>query len=231
MVKSILIVDDEQNLRDVTRAYLEKVNYQVFEAVDGLEALKIFDTEEIHLVILDVMMPKMNGIEFLEIIREYSDVPVIMLTAKVEETDLIKGIKLGADDYIKKPFSMRELMIRIEALVRRAYGRIESKVYTFREGNLVIDFGKMRVTKNGKSIEMTPNEFKIIKVFVENCELVLSRDQLIEKAFGLNFSGYDRTIDTHIKNLRQKIEDNAKTPTYIRTIYGMGYQFMKGDLS
>jgi len=229
MKKTILVVDDEKNVRDITKAYLENAGYNVLEAMNGEEAIHIFENEEIHLIILDVMMPKMNGMKVLEVIREYSMVPIIMLTAKVDEKDLISGMKTGADDYIKKPFSMRELMVRVEAIMRRVYQKREEKTLVFREGDLVIDILKMKVKKEGILIELTPNEFKILKVFVENYNIVLSREQLIEKAFGINFDGFDRTIDTHIKNLRQKIEDNHKSPTYIKTVYGMGYQFMKGD--
>lgn len=228
MNKTVLIVDDEKNVRDISRAYLEKAGYQVFEAENGEEALDIYYAEDIHLVVLDVMMPKMNGIECLEAIRQSSEVPIIMLTAKVEEQDLIKGIQKGADDYVRKPFSIRELMVRIEGMMRRVYGFSESKPKEFAEGDLVIDYEKMLVLKKNQKVDITSHELKILKVFTENCEIVLSREQLIEKAFGLNFDGFDRTIDTHIKNLRQKIEDNPKKPTYIRTVYGMGYQFLRG---
>lgn len=229
MKKTILVVDDEKNVRDITKAYLENAGYNVIEAINGEEAIHIFENKDIHLIILDVMMPKMNGMKVVEAIRKYSMVPIIMLTAKVDEKDLIRGIKTGADDYIKKPFSMRELMVRVEAIMRRVYPEETEKLITFRKGDLVIDIPEMKVKKEGTLIELTPNEFKILKVFIRNYNIVLSREQLIEKAFGINFDGFDRTIDTHIKNLRQKIEDNHKSPTYIKTVYGMGYQFVKGN--
>jgi len=227
MKRTILIVDDEKNVRDISKAYLENAGYSVLEASDGEEALEQFENNEVHLLILDIMMPKLNGVEVLKYIRESSDVPVIMLTAKVGESDLVDSMKSGADDYVKKPFSMRELVVRVEAMMRRVY-RHEKEELSLCGGRIAVNILKMKVLKDGELVDLTPNEFKILKVFIENQELVLSREQLIEKAFGMNFDGFDRTIDTHVKNLRYKLELNPKNPEMIKTVYGIGYQFFRG---
>lgn len=226
-MKRILVVDDEQNIRDIVAAYLVKDGYEVSIAKNGLEALELFDSEVIDLVVLDLMMPLMGGEEVCRRIREHSHVPIIMLTAKVSEDDAIKGIKGGADDYIRKPFSVRELMVRIHGIFRRL-SIDETKQSTTKLGDedVVIDFNKMTTTKRGNLITLTPNEYKILKVLVDNEEIVLTREQIIEKTFGVQFDGFDRTIDSHIKNLRQKLEDYPKKPIYIRTVYSVGYKLM-----
>lgn len=224
-MKHILVVDDEKNIRDVVGAYLIKEGYLVSYAADGKEAMTLFDSESIDLIVLDLMLPKMSGEEVCATIRKRSKVPIIMLTAKVEDEDVISGIAEGADDYIRKPFSVRELMIRIHAIFRRLEADAPMmEVYRFGE-DLVIDFDRMHVSKKQVELDLTPNEWKILKVLVANTDIVMSRDQIIEKTFGIQFEGYDRTIDTHIKNLRQKIEDDPKKPQYIKTIYSMGYKF------
>lgn len=225
-MKHILVVDDEKNIRDIVVAYLKKEGYQVSEAVNGKEAIEIFRAEQIDLILLDRMMPVMTGDEVCAHIRNSSKVPIIMLTAKVSDEDVIEGIQDGADDYIRKPFSVRELIVRIHALFRRTEtDEPFNEVYSFGSGDLVVDFKRMTFTKRGEAITLTPNEFKIFKVMITNSNIVLSREQIIEKTFGIQFDGYDRTIDTHIKNLRQKIEDEPKKPAYIRTVYSVGYKF------
>lgn len=232
MSYNILIVEDEQNILNVIRAYLEKENYTIFEAMDGEIALEIFNKEDIHLLILDLMLPKISGEEVCTRIRSISDVPIIMLTAKVDEDSRIDGLSIGADDYVLKPFSPRELVSRVKALLRRSYKigglqAFEGKMI-LDKGNLAIDTTKMLVIKNGKNIELTVNEFKVLEVLVSNPGQVFTREQLIQNAFGYEYDGFDRTIDTHIKNIRQKLEDNPKAPAYILTVYGMGYKF-EGD--
>ncbi len=225
-MKHILVVDDEANIREIVSAYLRKEGYQVSEAADGLEAVEIFAGTHIDLIVLDLMMPKMTGEEVCAKIRAKSKVPIIMLTAKVDDEEVIKGIAGGADDYIRKPFSVRELMIRIHAIFRRLDTDVPlSEFISLGDGDLVIDFKRMTFEKAGNPITLTPNEFKILKVLIANEGIVLNRDQIIEKTFGIQFDGFDRTIDTHIKNLRQKIEDDQKKPRYIKTIYSMGYKF------
>lgn len=229
-MKHILVVDDEQNIRDIVGAYLKREGYRVSLASNGAQAIEIFNMEVIDLVVLDLMMPKMTGEEVCKVIRRKSNVPIIMLTAKVQDEDVINGIKNGADDYIRKPFSVRELMIRIHAVFRRIDGDTPSMdLYRYGDDDLIIDFGRMKLVKKGQSLSFTPNEFKILKVLVANVGIVLSREQIIEKTFGIQFDGFDRTIDTHIKNIRQKIEDDPKKPVYIKTVYGMGYKFEEGS--
>ncbi len=227
MKKSILIVEDEKNILDVIKAYLLKEDFNVYEAMDGELALDIFKREEIHLIILDLMLPKISGIEVCKRIRTVSDVPTIILTAKSEENDKIEGLDIGADDYITKPFSPRELMSRVKALLRRSYREEHAspgKTISTGDGRIIVEFDRMMVRKDGEHVDLTPHEFKVLSAFFNHPEIVLSREQLIEAAFGYDYEGYDRTIDSHIKNIRQKLEDNPKTPVYIVTVYGVGYQ-------
>lgn len=225
--KKILVVEDEKRILDVVKAYLEKERFEVKTAIDGKEALDLFNSETFHIIILDLMLPKISGEKVCNHIRTYSDIPIIMLTAKVDEDDKIEGLAIGADDYITKPFSPRELVSRVKALLRRSYrdsNPLFEKV-SFNNKDLEVDINKMEVKKDGKILSLTANEFKILSALLANPGQVFSREQLIEKAFGIDYEGFDRTIDTHIKNIRQKIEDNPKEPKYILTIYGVGYKF------
>jgi len=225
--KTILVVDDEIKILEIVEAYLKKDGFQVRTATDGEAALDIFKKEKIHLVVLDLMMPKLSGEEVCRRIRTFSDVPIIMLTAKAEEEDKIQGLAIGADDYLTKPFSARELVGRINALLRRSY-RGESPladILVFNDGDLEVDIKKFQVKKKGKIVNLTPNEFKLLNILLANPGHVFTRDQLLEKAFGTDFEGFDRTVDTHIKNIRHKIEDNPKECKYILSIYGVGYKF------
>lgn len=224
---NVLVVEDEENISDVIVAYLENENFNTFVANDGRKALEIFAEEEIHLIILDLMIPLVSGEEVCKRIRATSNVPIIMLTAKTEEEDKITGLSIGADDYVSKPFSPRELIGRVKALLRRSYQGSNplAEKLSFNQVDLEIDVDKMEVTKAGTVVPFTLNEFKILLTFVSNVGQVLSREQLIESSFGYDYEGFDRTIDTHIKNIRQKIEDHPKTPKYIQTVYGAGYRF------
>ncbi len=207
-------------------AYLTKEGYHVSIASNGQEALELFKSESIDLIVLDLMMPIMSGEEVCQIIRQKSNVPIIMLTAKVSDEDVVNGIKGGADDYIRKPFSVRELVVRIYGLLRRlSNDEPLTDLSQLGDGDVVIDFAKMRTMKKEVEVSLTPNEYKILKVLIANAEIVLTREQIIEKTFGIQFDGFDRTIDTHIKNLRQKLEDNPKKPVYIKTVYSVGYKF------
>lgn len=228
-MKHILVVDDEVNIREITSAYLKKEGYKVSEAKDGVEAVEVFEHTSVDLIVLDLMMPRMTGEEVCAHIRKKSKVPIIMLTAKVEDEDVINGIAGGADDYVRKPFSVRELMIRIHAIFRRMDSdNSQSEVVELGEDDLYIDFSRMIFRKKGNDVSLTPNEYKILKVLIANEGIILNREQIIEKTFGIQFDGFDRTIDTHIKNLRAKIEDDPKKPVYIKTIYSMGYKFITG---
>ncbi|MDN6195052.1 MAG: response regulator transcription factor [Atopostipes suicloacalis] len=225
--ENILVVEDERNISDVIVAYLEKEAFNPLVAYDGEEAMDLFYNEEIHLIILDLMLPHLSGEEITRRVRSHSNVPIIMLTAKTEEEERISGLSIGADDYVSKPFSPRELMERVKALLRRSYQSrkpLAEKLY-FNEDDLEIDIGKMTVKKAGERVHLTSNEFQILQAFVSNINQVLSREQLIEHAFGYQYEGFDRTIDSHIKNIRQKIEDHPKSPNYIQTVYGAGYRF------
>lgn len=224
---NILVVEDEKNISDVIKAYLEKEKYNVFLAYDGRKAMDLFKNKDIHLIILDLMIPKLSGIEVCKEIRGFSNVPIIMLTAKTEEDDKIKGLSIGADDYVSKPFSPKELISRVKALLRRSYrdNTPLAENLSFNNGDLEINIDKMLVRKNENEIDLTVNEFKILLTLLSNPDQVLSREQLIQSSFGHDYDGFDRTIDTHIKNIRQKIEDNPKSPQYIKTVYGAGYKF------
>lgn len=225
----ILIVDDEQNILDVCKVYLEKEGFTIITAMDGERALNIFNNETIHLIILDLMLPKISGEKVCTTIRESSNIPIIMLTAKVDEDERIEGISIGADDYLTKPFSVRELVVRVKALLGRTYRNTipVTDVLVFNNGDLEVDINKFIAKKQHTNISLTTNEFKVLTVFITNPNQVLSREQIVDKAFGVDYEGFDRTIDTYIKNIRQKIEDNPKDPKYIVTIYGMGYKFIE----
>jgi len=223
----ILVVDDEQKVLNVIKAYLTKEGFEILTSMDGEDALSIFNNQPIHLIILDLMLPKISGEEVCSIIRATSSVPIIMLTAKSEEDNKIDGLAIGADDYITKPFSNRELVSRVKAIIRRTYrdNNPLAELLIINNGDLEINIEKLIIKKQGKSITLTSNEFKILIALLINPGQVFSREQLVNKAFGIDYDGFDRTVDTHIKNIRSKIEDDPKHPKYIISIYGMGYKF------
>jgi two-component system OmpR family response regulator len=222
----ILVVDDETKIVEVVESYLEKEGYTAVSANNGREALEVFRREEPDLVILDLMMPDMDGWEVCKRIRAMSNVPIIMLTAKSQVDDRIEGLSIGADDYVLKPFSPRELVARVRAILRRIEddGRA-ADILSFDEGRLKIDTIRHQVVKDGNMLELTKLEFNILKTLASNPGRVYSREMLINAVLGYDYDGYDRTIDTHIKNIRNKIEDDKKEPRYIKTIYGAGYKF------
>jgi DNA-binding response OmpR family regulator len=221
--ESILVVEDEKKIADIVRAYLEKEGYRVKPAETGEQALKLLK-DTVDLVILDLMLPDIQGEELCRIIRESSDVPVIILTAKSGEEDRIKGLGIGADDYVVKPFSPRELVARVKAQLRRS-GRTKKKLLSYNSGTLKIDVNNREVFREGSIVILTPTEFKILLSLAEQPGWVYSRDQLVTIAQGFDFEGYDRTIDAHVKNLRHKIEKDSREPEYIKTVYGVGYKF------
>ncbi|MDY3005502.1 response regulator transcription factor [Anaerococcus sp. AGMB00486] len=222
----ILIIEDEAGISKIIKSYLEKEDYEVYQAYDGEEGLKIFQQNEIDLVLLDLMIPKISGEEVIKEIRNKSEIPVIMVTAKVNEDDIVNGLKLGADDYMTKPFSPKELIQRIKTVLRRIekYNIPRADIIKTTDGRLEMDLEYNRFFKDGKEIFLTKNEFQIIKTLFSNPNKIFTREEIIELTFGYDYDAYDRAIDTHIKNIRQKIEDNPKKPTYIKTIYGMGYK-------
>ncbi len=225
--KSILVVDDEPKILEVVSALLESKGFRVFRADNGQTALDLFNHQNITMVILDLMMPGLSGEEVCAQIRKKSRVPIIMLTAKVEEENVVQGLGLGADDYITKPFGLKELYARVEALLRRTCDELVplTAYNSWRNGDLVIDFEKSTVLKKGNSIILTQSELKILSALIKYPGKVFTREELISIALGSDFDGYDRAIDSHIKNIRQKTEDDPKNPVYILTVHGLGYKF------
>ena len=225
--KKILVVEDEEKIMNVVKSFLESKGYFVLSAEDGRKAIELFEKENISMIILDLMLPYITGEEVCKIIRKKSRVPIIMLTAKSDEADMLKGLGIGADDYITKPFSLKALHARIEAVMRRAADHVEalSNQYLSQDGDLTIDFESHIITKQSKEIKLTPNEYKILTTLIKYPNKVFTRDELIVSALGEEYEGFDRTIDSHIKNLRQKIETDQKNPVYVRTIHGIGYKF------
>jgi len=224
MKKNFLVVDDQKEIVEVIKAYLEKEGYNVYTAYNGKQTFEIYENENIDFLILDLMLPDIKGEEILQKIRKTSQVPTIMLTAKSMEQDRINGLDIGADDYIVKPFSPKELLARIRAIFRRIEkNNVKNDILTI--GDLNINFESRQVTKSNNLIDLTKTEFDLLKLFVENTQKVFTRDELIIKVFGYDYEGYDRTIDAHVKNLRHKIED--KNNKYIKTVYGVGYKFLE----
>lgn len=221
---SVLIVEDEIKVVEAVRAYLENAGFEVSYALLGSAAINALKEKNFDLIILDLMLPDISGEEICRTIRKTSDTPIIMLTAKSSEDSKINGLNIGADDYLIKPFSPRELVARAKAVLRRFCQETERRMGDF-EGGLSIDYLTPAVYKDGSEVALTPNEFKILSFMSRNPGRYYSREQLIEKAIGASFDGYDRAVDSHIKNLRQKIEDNPKSPRYIVTQYGFGYKF------
>lgn len=215
---NILVVDDEKLIRNVIKDYLEHEGMEVHEAENGHVALRVFKEEKIDLVILDIMMPEMDGFEALKEIRKLSEVPVIMLTAMKEEIDKLHSFDMGVDDYVTKPFSPRELTARVKAILKRN-GKIK-ETYTYK--GLEIDYKGRKVTIDGKELELTPKEYEILTYFIDNKGIALSREQLLNVIWGYDFYGDDRTVDTHIKMLRRSLGNYRDL---IRTVRGMGYKY------
>lgn len=226
-VKKILVVDDEVKIVEVVKSYLENRGYSVDVAYSGKDALDKFEKVNPCLIILDLMLPDIPGEEICQMIRRKSRVPIIMLTAKVDEEDILRGLNIGADDYVTKPFSLRQLVARVEAVLRRVSDDPVplSSIISFNNGDLVIDTLKHEVKKNGNTVNLTPSEYKLLMTMIKYPDKTFAREELISMALGDDFDGYDRTIDAHIKNIRQKIESDPKNPKYILTVHGIGYRF------
>jgi DNA-binding response OmpR family regulator len=224
--RKVLVVDDEPKLAAVLDSYLQSAGFQTVSAGTGAQALRLFEAERPALVILDLMLPDIPGEEICRQLRARSRVPIIMLTARVEDADVVRGLGLGADDYVTKPFSPRQLMARVDAVLRRAAGSSPlARVMSFGEGDLLIDAVSGTVRKGGKGVGVTPRELRLLRLLAGNPGRVFSREELIDHALGEDFMGIDRTIDAHVKNLRQKIEDHPGQPRYILTVHGIGYKF------
>ena len=221
---NILIIEDEEKVSEILKAYLQKEGYNVYCTTKGLDGIKLFNKFEFSLVILDLMLPDISGEEVCSVLRKISEVHIFMLTAKSTLEDRIEGLNLGADEYLVKPFSPRELTARVNALFRRINAnKYETKVYN--NGDLEINYEKRIVKVKGEEIYLTPNEFDIVHVLSSNCGKVFTREQLIERIMGIDFQGFDRTIDVHIKNIRKKIEEDSRNPKYILTVTRIGYKF------
>jgi DNA-binding response OmpR family regulator len=223
----ILLVDDEHRIVEVLEAYLEREGYEIHSADNGIEALKKVKTINPDLIILDLMLPDISGEEVCRLVRKESDVPILMLTAKSAEDDRINGIVMGADDYLTKPFSPREVVVRVQAILRRVKKAENVERLEFNGKKLVIDLMKKLVMVNGEDVALTPIEYKLLTNMAMNPGRVYSRMDLLEKIQdeGMYYDGYERSVDTHIKNLRKKIELDSRQPDFILTVFGMGYKF------
>lgn len=227
MSKTILVVDDMDSLRTMVKSYLTQEGFRVVTAANGREALFVTRQERPDLIILDLMMPELGGFDFITAYSREGDAPIIILTAKVEESEKILGLELGADDYLTKPFSMRELTARIRAVLRRAEktpGNTPSAL--LRAGDLTLDRNSREVFAGGTGVDLTPSEFELLATFLSAPGRVFSRLELLDKLQGDAYEGYERTIDVHIRNLRTKIEPDPRNPRYVVTVYGIGYRLM-----
>ncbi|WP_090792350.1 response regulator transcription factor [Paenibacillus sp. GP183] len=225
-MKTILVVDDEEKIRDVVTSYLMKEGFRVLEAAAGNEALHSLQNQSIDLVILDLMLPDMDGELVCQTIRQFNSVPILMLTAKASDNNRIKGLSIGADDYLTKPFDPREVVARVRAILRRTDdNHLLADRLTFNQGHLEIDSLKHTVFSHGEPISLTPSEYKLLLALAKYPQRHFSREELVDKVMGYEFDGDIRTIDQHIKNIRHKIELDPKKPQYIVTVYGSGYRF------
>jgi DNA-binding response OmpR family regulator len=223
MTDTILIVDDDKRIRDLVDEYLSGQGYRVVKASNGRDALYVARYEKPDLILLDIMMPEMNGYDFVRIYSREADTPIIMLTAKLDETDKVLGLELGADDYITKPFGLRELTARVRAMLRRMQ-KSEQDSEVLRSADIVLDISMRHVSIAGKAVELTPSEFYILTTLMRSPGRVYSRLELIDED-DAGFEGFERSVDAHIRRLRQKIEPDRKNPRYVETVYGFGYRF------
>jgi DNA-binding response OmpR family regulator len=224
MSKMILVVDDQLNVRTLLRDYLTEEGFQVMTASNGREALYTARREKPDLILLDIMMPEMSGYEFVRAYRKERQTPIILLTAKIEETEKVLGLELGADDYITKPFGMRELTARIRAVLRRA-GQIPAPAEVLRAADITLDRGERSVRVGERPVTLTPSEFELLATLMAAPGRVYSRSDLLVELQGTSFEGVERTIDVHVRNLRTKLEPDPAHPRYIETVFGVGYRF------
>ncbi|MFQ5408613.1 MAG: response regulator transcription factor [Anaerolineales bacterium] len=224
MTKTILVVDDEERLVSLLTAYLEQEGYRVASARNGRQALFVARHEKPDLIVLDLMMPEMDGYEFIRLHRQERSTPIILLTARVEDSDKVLGLELGADDYVTKPFSPRELVARVRAVLRRA-GQSPPAAEVLRAGDLMLDRSAHIAKVGERPVDLTPSEFDLLAALMSTPGRAFTRLELLDRIQGTAFEGYDRTVDVHIKNLRAKIEANPRKPEYIETVYGVGYRF------
>ena len=225
--KRVLVVDDDVKTVELVKLYLDRDGYRVLSAYDGVEALRLARESHPDLIVLDLMLPGIDGLELCSILRDESDVPIIMLTAKTTDQDKLTGLNLGADDYVTKPFSPRELAARVRVILRRLPG--ERGPDELKHGELTVNFLRHEASLAGRPLNLTMVEFKLLGVLAREPGRVFTRAQLIEKALGYDFEGFDRTIDVHILNLRRKLEPDPNHPRYIKTVYGAGYKLVRGE--
>jgi two-component system alkaline phosphatase synthesis response regulator PhoP len=228
MPQRILIVDDERKLVQGLAGYFQQAGFETLTAYDGRTALAIARRDQPDLIVLDLMLPELDGMEVCRQIRRFSGVPIMMLTARVEETDMLIGLEIGADDYITKPFSPREVVARARAVLRRASGAL-GPANVLRGGDITLDVERRTVQVAGRPVDLTPTEFELLAALMRNPGRPLSRSQLLDATQGDAYAGYERTIDAHIKNLRRKIEPDPANPRYILTVFGVGYKFADGS--
>ena len=228
MIRPVLVVEDDRKIARVVALYLEEAGYRVVVAENGRNALDAAAKEKPLLVILDLMLPDVGGEQVIQELAELGDIPVIILTSKSSEEDRVVGFALGADDYVVKPFSPRELVSRVKAVLKRAHrdDLSDTKAVSFEGGALVLDGHRYEVTRQGVAVNLTPSEFKVLFALASNPDRVMTRGELVEKALGYQFEGYERSVDAHVKNIRQKIGDDPKSPSFILTVYGLGYKFI-----
>ncbi len=230
MNETVLVIDDEPKITKLAQDYLERNGFRVLTVGDGQAALTLFRHERPDFVVLDLNLPGLDGLDVARTLRKESDVPIIMLTARVEETDRLIGLELGADDYITKPFSPRELVARVRAVLRRTRGEAgsEHRPGLVRAGELELDLNGHRASLAGQSVHLTRSEFNLLAVLAQNPGQTFTREQLLDRLHGVVYEGFDRSVDSHIKNLRRKIEPDPLSPVYILTVYGIGYKFGEG---
>jgi DNA-binding response OmpR family regulator len=225
-VKTILVVDDEPQIAEIVRDYLRLGGFEVIVAGDGVRALEAARGRRPDLVVLDLGLPSLDGLEVARVLRRESDVPIIMLTARVEEDDRLRGLEIGADDYVTKPFSPRELVARVRAVLRRSEGR-HADGDLLRVSDLEIDAGRMSVRRGGELIDLTPTEFQILATLARHPGRVFTRAQLLDAARGTDAEAFERAIDSHVKNIRRKLEPDPHAPRYLETVYGIGYKLVE----
>jgi DNA-binding response OmpR family regulator len=225
-MKTILIVDDEPKIVQFARDYLEHAGFSVLAAYNGSSALTIARSAKPDLVVLDLGLPDMDGLDVTRALRKGADVPIIMLTARNEETDKLVGLELGADDYMTKPFSPKELLARVRAVLRRSEATVaNARAEVIRVADLTLDMPRMRATLGERNVELTPTEFQLLSTLASQPGRIFTRSQLLDAIHGVAFESYERAIDAHIKNIRRKIEPNPRQPRYILMVYGVGYKF------
>jgi len=227
-MERILVVDDDRDIVRLVRSYLEKAGYQILTAYDGETALRILQAEKPQLLILDLMLPDRDGWDVARMVRsdpQLAATPIIMLTARIEDNDKIVGLEIGADDYITKPFNPREVVARVRALLRRTQLQQDAQLpMRLRVGELILDIGKRECIKEGVLIDLTPSEFELLRVLMQNPGFVITRDELADKALGYGSEGIGRTLDSHIKNLRRKVDPSEAEESFIQTVHGIGYR-------